>query len=62
MLKSGLLYVYNDVVVNFFEDHLVVYNDRLKKEQKLNIFADIVSTAFNKIAILKNNCIEIKNS
>jgi len=61
MLKSGTLYKDDGCIINFFQDRLQVYDVNLKKIIKLNVFADLVVSAFNKIAVLNGNYLEIKN-
>jgi len=61
MLKNGLFYENDDSIISFFQNKLEKYNFSLKREETVHIFADMATSSFNKIALLENNFIEVKN-
>ncbi len=61
MSNSESFYEYNDGVVNLFKDELLIYDCDVKKQETVHIFGDIVTANLNKVAVLDNNLIQIKD-
>jgi len=60
-MSSALFYEYDEGVVNFFNGELQRYDSNLKKEETVHIFGGMVTSNLNKIALLDDNLIKIKN-